>query len=412
MREEKGDTFVWNNRQESFGDTWAFFLVLTLVVAVMYVWSITSVPSLSVPGRLIPFTLLCILHVGLHWIAPRLSRRPRLHAPYLILQGGIIFTIAVLSESQGMVLGLYLGMSGAALGVLQDLKRSAIPLMAYFFLAGVNYYLTWGWDSLGGFIIIYIPMILFVTIYVILFGRQSYEREKASQLLVELEKAHRQLGEYAAQVEDLTLVAERQRMARELHDTLAQGLAGVILQLEAVDSHLDKGQTEQAGGIVRQAMDRARSTLAEARRAIANLRSEGLIDNDLIGAVRKEVERFRSATGITVSPIYHPLPEIPASINEHTLRAIREGLTNIAHHAQAHSVNLHIEMKAQALEVLMKDDGAGFDTDQGVGRDGHYGLIGLRERARLVGGSLVVESQPGEGTTLILRLPVKDNETS
>ena len=412
MREEKSDIYVLNIRRQSFGDAWVFFLVLNLVIVGLYVWSIVNVESLSDPGRLIPFTLLCILHGGLHWLTPYFTRRMRWQFPYLILQGGIIFVIALLSENQGVVLGLYISMTGAALGVLEDLKRSAIPLAGYLILAASNYYLAWGWGSLGSFIIIYIPMLLFVVLYVTLFGRQSYEREKANRLLAELEDAHSQLSEYALQVEDLTLAAERQRMARELHDTLAQGLAGLILQLEAVDSHLGQGQAEQAEAIVRQAMERARSTLAEARRAISDLRSEGLIENDLIESARKEVDRFQSATGITVSSTYHHLPEIPASIGEHAIKAISEGLANIAQHAQAQSVILRIGMEDQTLQVHLKDDGGGFEVEERVGRDGHYGLIGLRERARLVDGTLKVESQLSEGTTLILSVPLKDNELS
>jgi NarL family two-component system sensor histidine kinase YdfH len=410
MRETQEKTSFLEDREQGFGDAWPFFLILILVIIAMYVWSIATVPGLLAPGKLILFTSLCVLHVGLYWFTPRFIQRPRTHAPILILQGGIIFSISLLSENQGMVLGLYMAMSGLALGILQDLKRSAIPIAGYMILAGFNYYLAWGWDSIGSFVLLYIPMILFVTIYVTLYGRQSYEREKANRLLAELEGAHSQLSEYAVQVEDLTLSAERQRMARELHDTLAQGLAGLILQLEAVDSHLSKGQAEQAGGIVRQAMERARSTLAEARRAIADLRAEGMIDNDLIESVRKEVERFQSATGITVSSTFHSLPEIPASIGEHAMKAISEGLANIAQHAQAQNVLLRISMEDKSLKVLLKDDGEGFEVEQRVGRDGHYGLIGLRERARLVGGQLVVDSKPGEGTTLTLWIPLIDRD--
>jgi NarL family two-component system sensor histidine kinase YdfH len=408
VREMMDDSAKSKVQNGEYGDSWPFFLILTLVIIAVYVGSIATVPGLMVPGKLILFTFLCVLHGGLHWLTPRLIQRPQTHTPILILQGGIVFTLGVLSENQALVLGLYLGLSGLALGFLQDLKRSAVPIMGYMLLAGLNYYLAWGFESLGTFVAFYIPMILFVTIYVTLYGRQTSEREKANRLLAELELAHSQLSEYAVQVEDLTLATERQRMARELHDTLAQGLAGLILQLEAVDSHLGQGQEEHAGAIVRQAMERARSTLAEARRAIADLRSEGLIDHDLIEAVRREAERFRSATGITVSSTFKPLPEIPASIGEHAIRTIREGLTNIAKHAKAKSVSLRLGMDDQILEVRLKDDGEGFEVEQQVGHDGHYGLIGLRERARLVGGSLNVDSQPGEGTTLILRIPLKD----
>ena len=408
MREEIIKQGGSDDRHGGYGEGWPFFLVLTMVIAAMYVVSVVSVPSLSAPIRLIPFTLLCLLHGVLHWYTPRLSRSPRWHAPYLILQGAIIFVIALLSENQGMVLGLYLGMTGAALGVLQDLKRSAIPLVGYMALAGLNTYLVGGLESLYFFVLFYLAMALFVVIYVTLFGRQAEQRDTAKRLLAELEGAHRQLAEYAAQVEDLTLAAERQRMARELHDTLAQGLAGLILQLEAVDSHLTKSQADEAGKIVRLAMERARTTLAEARRVIADLRSEGLIDGNLVESVRKEVERFQSATGIRVLASHEALPEIPASIGEHAFRVIREGLTNIARHAQAHTVDIRIGVEDQVLEVRLSDDGVGFDPEHGIGREGHYGLVGLRERARLVGGSIDVESQTGQGTSVILRIPIKD----
>jgi NarL family two-component system sensor histidine kinase YdfH len=92
------------------------------------------------------------------------------------------------------------------------------------------------------------------------------------------------------------------------------------------------------------------------------------------------------------------------------MKAISEGLTNIARHAQAQQVILRVRMDDHALEVFLKDDGAGFAVDQRVGREGHYGLVGLRERARLVGGSLKVDSEAGEGTTLILRIPLEGNE--
>ena len=108
--------------------------------------------------------------------------------------------------------------------------------------------------------------LLFVLVYVLLFMRQLHAR-------AELQEAHTQLAEYAQQVETLTLEAERQRMARELHDTLAQGLAGLVLQLEALEASLERGKTGQALQIVGQARERARTTLADARRAIDDLRA-------------------------------------------------------------------------------------------------------------------------------------------
>ena len=113
-----------------------------------------------------------------------------------------------------------------------------------------------GWWALGTF-----PIVLFVVIYVTMYMRQIEARAQAQALAVELEKANQQLSEYADRVEDLTIANERQRIARELHDTLSQGLAGLILQLEAADANLSANHPEKARAIVQQTMDHARATL-------------------------------------------------------------------------------------------------------------------------------------------------------
>jgi NarL family two-component system sensor histidine kinase YdfH len=243
-------------------------------------------------------------------------------------------------------------------------------------------------------------------VYVVMFTRETQSRRRTQELLKELEVAHQQLAEYATRVEELTLSTERQRMARELHDTLAQGLAGLILQLEAVDSHLGQDHPEQAQAIVHQAMGRARVTLADARRAIQDLRDETSSIDNLSDAVRREVDRFTTATGIPCELELSPPKEIPTSVNEHARRAVAEGLTNIARHAQANNVWLRLGESEGMLEIALRDDGVGFDTTVDVG--GHYGLVGLRERARLAGGSLDLISEPGGGTTLTLVLPLED----
>jgi NarL family two-component system sensor histidine kinase YdfH len=209
-------------------------------------------------------------------------------------------------------------------------------------------------------------------------------------------------------VEDLTLAAERQRLARELHDTLAQGLAGLILQLEAVDSHLARGGVERAQAIVRQAMTRARLTLADARRAISDLRAEDALPADLDQAIRDEVERFTAATGLPCDLDLQPLPALPERLREQAFRTVTEGLTNIAHHARAQRVTVQVASRDGALEVKVWDDGVGFDPLAVSEQVGHYGLVGLRERARLAGGSLTVTSTPGQGTTIGLRLPLAE----
>jgi NarL family two-component system sensor histidine kinase YdfH len=221
--------------------------------------------------------------------------------------------------------------------------------------------------------------------------------------LGELETAHRQLTEYAARVEDLALVNERQRLARELHDTLAQGLAGLILQLEAVDKQFAHGRPERAQAIAAQAMQRARQTLADARRAIDGLRAGDPVN--LSEQVRAEAEHFTAATGLPCELELAVSTPLSASLQEHAYRAVAEGLTNVARHARARQAWVSVAEVAGELEIVIRDDGVGFEPGEASGRAGHYGLIGLSERARLAGGALEVASTPGGGATLTLRLP-------
>ncbi len=386
-----------------------FYAILMLVLVLVYWMALQTAPSLREPQRLIPFTGLLIFHAALHWWSLRLPARPRWTLPYFALQTIVTFIIGLVTSGHGVVLGLYLALAGEAVGMLEDLQRS-MPLVAAILGAAVlNFGVTLGWSALPGWLALVIPMLFFVMVYVTMFGRQMRGRQEAQRLLRELEIAHRQLGEYAGRVEDLTVTAERQRMARELHDTLAQGLAGLILQLEAADSHLGRDEGEKAQAIVRQAMLRARSTLADARRAIGQLRAESLPPADLEQAVRQEAERFSAATGIPCS-VQIELPEaVPESVTENALRAVSEALTNTARHARANSAWVEIAPLGNALRVSVRDDGTGFELAQQQTQD-HYGLLGLRERARLAGGTLEVSSAPGRGTLLQVTLPLSPPE--
>ncbi|NOH03378.1 MAG: sensor histidine kinase [Chloroflexi bacterium] len=324
--------------------------------------------------------------------------------PYFIIQGVLIFTIIYMTQAGGFIYGLYWAMAGEAAMILADLRSASITIVGYMALSAVNFGLQLGWDMLPALIAYIAPMIFFILVYALMFQRQAKARRETQSLLADLETAHRQLAEYAVRVESLTLTAERERMARELHDTLAQGLAGLILQLEAVDTHLSRGKVDRAQKIAVQAMARARSTLADARHAIDDLRDDNSII-DVEAAVRAEAERFTSATGIPCVLDLEITSTIPESLAEHVLKIVSEGLTNIARHARAKNVNLQIEAHNGLLEMEIKDDGCGFDVS-GQGKSGHYGLVGMRERARLAGGTLDIQSKPHEGTTLKVRLPL------
>jgi two-component system, NarL family, sensor histidine kinase YdfH len=380
-----------------------FFVFMTLVMIGMYILALVENPALREPGPAILFTGLMVLHAALHWM---LVLSPILHTPvrrlfYILGQGLLAFTITYLAQNIGMVFALYMALIGEVLGFLGLSRWSLLAALYYLSLSLINFLLL---NDMGGalfWLLTIIPVVIFVGMYVTLYLRQAEAREKAQALAEELESANQQLTQYAAEVEDLTIANERQRMARELHDTLSQGLAGLILQLEAADAHLTNNRQEKAQAIIANAMVQARATLADARRAIDDLR-QPLPDN-LDSALRMEVSRFMSATGIPVD-LHLDLTPLPDPVKETVIRATAEALTNIGHHARAQHVEVDVQVKEAELSITVKDDGVGFDPS--AIPSGHYGLLGIQERVRLVNGCFEIKSAAGIGTTLMLQIPL------
>ncbi len=383
-----------------------FFFMLTIAMLFIYFLSVKDSSRLNASLVLvIVFTVLMIIYVALFWLSPLWAMRQPQAVIYLIVQAALAFTLTMLVQNAALVFGLFAALLGVTVGMLGRTRSMFVAVLLEVTLSAFAFVLIAGSVSLGAWALSIGPVVVFVIVYVVMYVRELEAREKAQNALSELDTAHRQLTEYAAQVEDLTLVNERQRMARELHDTLSQGLAGLVLQLEAIDSHLSRGNTVKAQAITQQAMDRARSTLADARRAIDDLRSGKLPEIDLETAVRAEADRFTAASGIPCELTIALPPSLPEDLCENALRVVSEALTNIARHAQAQQVTVRLHLSDHSLDIEVHDDGIGFDPAQISA--GHYGLIGLRERARLIGGTLDIESTARQGTTLRVCLPLE-----
>jgi NarL family two-component system sensor histidine kinase YdfH len=378
-----------------------FMWFLTLVVAGMYSVTLVNKPAVRQIEVLLPFTVLIIIHIILHWQIEKISKYQSKALWYTIIQGVLVLVISWLAGDIGIIYALFMGLIGEAVGLFGLTRQGLLAGLYYLILLAISQVQRSGWDSSGLLLLGTIPMVVFVVIYVTLYMRQNEAREKAQALAAELERANQQLSEYAAQVEDLTIANERQRMARELHDTLSQGLAGLILQLEAADAHLSNHRNEKAQSIVGDAMVQARAALADARRAIDDLRQSSL--DDLDAALRLEISRFTNATGIPI--LYHAdqTPPLPAPVTETLIRAVAEALTNVANHAHAHNVAVDVRMKDKSLSVSIQDDGQGFDA--AAIPAGHYGILGIKERIRLVNGNIEIQSENGKGTTLKIEIP-------
>ena len=384
-----------------------FFVIVLLVLGSFSIWMILLDPNLQQPRRLIPFILVMVLYLAMQWSFQRLIFSPGLVLPWIVLQMILAVILVLISRSEALILALILPLMGEMLGFFRDrLLYAALGILALLGLAiSLMVYLT-DWE-IRTFLFTVFPLMAFVITFVTLFMREAEARRAAQESAKELQEANRQVIQYASKAEEMAMATERERLARELHDTLSQGLSGLVLQLDAAHAHLKRGSAERAEEILLDAINRAREALRESRRAISDLRTSTAEEQDLESRLLREVTRFTMTTGIPCDFEYN-LPGEPAAASaDHLLRIVSEGLSNIARHAQAEHARMSFSQAEQSLVVTIIDDGIGFDPAGEPPKGGHFGIIGMRERARLMGGSLAITSAPGEGTRLRLEIPLE-----
>ncbi|MBN1563942.1 MAG: sensor histidine kinase [Anaerolineae bacterium] len=220
-----------------------------------------------------------------------------------------------------------------------------------------------------------------------------------------LEAANRQLTHHAATLEQLATTRERNRLARELHDTLAHTLSAVAVQLEAINALWDT-KPEQVHERLQKTIEVTRSGLTETRRVLQDLRASPLEDLGLALAIRHLAESTASRSGLKLNVhIAHRLGIVTPDIEQTVYRIAQEALANVATHANAKNLTVRLGQFNSQLILTVADDGQGFDltTHKTTKR---FGIQGMRERAEMVGGILELETTPGQGTTVRLSIEV------
>jgi two-component system NarL family sensor kinase len=230
----------------------------------------------------------------------------------------------------------------------------------------------------------------------------------ASQIGIAVERAR--LAEESTR---LTRAEERARIAREIHDTLAQGLTAIGLDIEGALRNLDQSR-ERARERLERALATTRANLDEARHSVLDLRAAALAGRPLAEALHALGRAFSSETGIQVH--IRAQEDVNLSLREETelYRIAQEALANVRQHARATTTEIVLRSTSQSVLLSIRDDGLGIQPpsdDRPVvparpdSLDGHHGLVGMRERARLLGGQVRITSRPGHGTMVSVRLP-------
>ena len=229
------------------------------------------------------------------------------------------------------------------------------------------------------------------------------EEMELAQALAHQAMLAMQLTRLSVQSRQSAVMAERNRLARDIHDTLAQGFTGVIVQLEAAADAKSKGLAKEAEEHLDRAGDLARESLKEARRSVRALRPQALEEKDLCEALGALFKKMTTGTSLRCEFMLQGEPrKLPPEWDENLLRIAQEVLTNALRHAQAGHFKAQIAFAPDAVRLELRDNGSGFDP---AGKYDGFGLMGMRERVEGMGGQITVQSRIGAGTTILIVLP-------
>src|SRR3989440_10684051 len=214
------------------------------------------------------------------------------------------------------------------------------------------------------------------------------------------------LNEFAEQGQRAAVFEERNRMARDIHDTVAQGFTGVIVQLEAAEDAISCGYRKEADDHLHRASELARSSLSEARRSVHALRPRALQEHNFWDALKGSIKNTTVGTALHATfEAQGKLPDLPQRWQENLLHIGQEALTTALKYAHAGNFKTRLTYKATQLRLELRDDGDGFkvkDQNDGVG------LTGMRERVEQIRGALSIKSLRGKGTNIVVVLPCEE----
>ncbi len=258
------------------------------------------------------------------------------------------------------------------------------------------------------FIVVYVAAYILVGSYAFML-RQTEDAQKESQLLLgQLQQVNAQLQDYVAQVEELTTMKERNRLARELHDAVTQSIFSMTLITRSALILQDRDPTQVKDKLL-QLQELAQEALQEMRGLIYQLRTFSVEEDGLYPVLQKFIEGVNGRNNLQISldSASQPLPLTPIQQQE-LYRIIQEAVNNIVKHSQAGLASIQFEVMDTAVSVIVTDDGVGFEPTRLNNEGTHIGLDSMLERAEELGGTLAVNARPGAGTEIKVTVPIAD----
>jgi len=394
-------TTTRRNAWERLGWIWSLIFYIALILPTL----ITVFDSDTTAVDLRWIITLSVLSGVWHWLGMRLLYRqisgPRPRPLYTVLYFLIAIALWYGLVNRHPIFFFTIGGLVSQIFFLLPLSW-AIPgsilfsaLVAY--ESGVE--LAWNDLTLWAFVFSSVVAVL-VALWISAIIAQSMQRqeliEQLRQTQADLAAAERQAG----------VLQERQRLSHEIHDTLAQGFISIVMHLEAAEQAL-VSDPERHLHHLHEARQTARDNIAQARRVVQDLRPEPLEEDPLPVAIQQTVQKWSDSCGIAAAAnITGAITSLHPEAEVTLLRATQEALANIRKHAQATEVTVTLSYMGDMVILDVQDNGVGMNGVAAATHAGGYGLIAMRERIAQWHGSLLVESEPGEGTTLVIQLPI------
>jgi signal transduction histidine kinase len=323
----------------------------------------------------------------------------------LLAAKGIYFIIQIILGSLIVSLGkgagynalIFMPLAGQAVVSLPEIWAylSNLAICGAYILSISSYSHTWGevWAGLPTFFAGLIFIVVFTQVAV---GEQA-ARKEVERLLAELRDANQQLKDYSEQVEELAVIEERNRMAREIHDGLGHYLTTIHMQIQAAEAVMDR-KPERSREMLEKAASLTVEALGDVRTSVASLRSS--VQNQPLETVIKKLVADCTSLKIDFLILGKPVQLAP-QLRLTVFRTAQEAINNVQKHSRATSAQVKLDYsQADRIKLSVEDNGVGTDQPQGG-----YGLLGLAERARLLNGTLTIQTAQGTGFMLKLELP-------
>ncbi len=400
--EEPDDQPIWVRSLIGWHVVFWSLLAVTAIAALL--------SNLSTNRQIVYLSLLAVFGLGYQFVAkPAMMSRARLpsHLYRVLMIACVGGAVAIYPQS---IFVLFI-VSAQIWLLSESIPDGVLFTVALLSIVGTAQLWASGWTTAAAMEIW--PWLLISLVVSILFGvwieRVINESEHRAELISEL---HATRDELAAAHHTAGVMAERERMAREIHDTLAQGMTSIVMLSQTAAVELSRGAVEPTAARLAAIEDTARENLAEARALVAAFTPVALTGATLAEVLRRQGERFAAETGVDVEVSLDMCDDEVAALPQGQqvvlLRAAQESLANVRKHAGATRVRITLGLSADGVAIEISDDGSGFSPS--AASAGGYGLAAMRGRVEESGGTVSVDSTPGRGTRVQVLIPATGQE--